>query len=172
VLSSRGSTSDGSAQFRESARALPLRLAVPQCSLGRGVMIDRSAIEATLRQSYAARQRGDVEAICALFAEHPHFEMAGASEASPVALRATDQGGFRAALAGLMDAFEFLDYEILSIVIDGSKAAVHWRARVRATATGREAVTELLDIVAFENGKIASFKQFCDTALAAKMMAG
>jgi ketosteroid isomerase-like protein len=98
--------------------------------------------------------------------------MAGSSEASPVALRVTDQGGFRSALAGLMEAFEFLDYEILSMVIDGAKAAVHWRARVRATASGREAVTELLDIVTFENGKIASFKQFCDTALAAKMMGG
>jgi len=39
-------------------------------------------------------------------------------------------------------------------------------------STGEEAVTEMADIVTFENGKIASFLKFCDTALAAKMAAG
>jgi ketosteroid isomerase-like protein len=133
-------------------------------------MVDRGTIEALLREAYEARKRGDVEGIRRCFVEHPHFELAGAAHASPVAVRAMDGEGFRAVLSGLVEAFEFLDHEILSLVVDGPRAAVHARARVRARATGEEVTTQFADIIAFENGRIASFVEFCDTALAAKMM--
>ena len=42
---------------------------------------------------------------------------------------------------------------------------------MRATATGQEAETEFVDILRVENGKIVSFKQFVDTALASRMVA-
>jgi ketosteroid isomerase-like protein len=47
---------------------------------------------------------------------------------------------------------------------------VHWRVTARAPASGQSAVTELFDLVEVKNGRIASFLEFCDTALAARMM--
>jgi ketosteroid isomerase-like protein len=48
---------------------------------------------------------------------------------------------------------------------------VHTRVRVRAAATGEEVTTDMVDLVTFREGKIASFLEFVDTALAAKMTA-
>jgi ketosteroid isomerase-like protein len=135
-------------------------------------MTDRSQIEKLLKETYAARKRGDVEGVCASFADNPTFTMAGSQQASPIAVRCTDREGFRSMMAGLIETFEWLDHEILSMIIDGSKAAVHWRGRIRSTVTGDEVVTELVDVVTVENGRIASLTEFCDTALAARMMAG
>jgi ketosteroid isomerase-like protein len=74
-------------------------------------------------------------------------------------------------MAGLVHAFSFSDVEPVTTVIEGDRAVVHWKARVRATATGQEAETEFVDILRVENGKIVSFKQFVDTALASRMVA-
>ena len=134
-------------------------------------MTDRATIESILKNAYAARVRGDVEAMVGLFAGGAEFRLAGAGHASPVALRCTDAEAIRGALAGLVQAFAFEDHEILSLVIEGEKAAAHTRVRVRSTATGEEETTEMADLVTFRDGKIVSFLEFCDTALAARMLA-
>ncbi len=133
-------------------------------------MTDRSQIETLLREAYAARKRGDMAAMLNAFAENPHFELAGAPQASPVAIRATEGGTFRSLMTGLIKTFEFLDHEIISMIVEGNKAAVHWRSRMRSGVTGDEVVTEIVDLVTVEGGKITSFIEFCDTALAARMV--
>jgi ketosteroid isomerase-like protein len=133
-------------------------------------MTDRAQIESLLKEAYAARKRGDVEAVTRAFADNPHFELAGARQASPIALRCTDRDQFRTLMAGLVKSFEFLDHEILEMIIEGNRAAVHWRSRMRSGVTGEEVVTEVVDLITVEDGKIASFVEFCDTALAARMM--
>ncbi len=133
-------------------------------------MMDRSQVETLLTNAYAARRRGDVEAICSHFVDNPSFVMAGARDASPVAVQCTDGATFRTLLNGLVNTFEWLDQQILAMIIDGPKAAVHWRGRIRSALTGDEVVTELVDVITVENGKIRSFVEFVDTALAAKMM--
>jgi ketosteroid isomerase-like protein len=132
-------------------------------------MMDRASIESLVRDAYAARLRGDVEGACAHFADDAQFALAGA-ETSPVAVRCSDCETLRKVMSGLVAAFEFKDHEILSLIVEGPKAAVHSRALVRATGTGQEAWTEFADLVTVRDGKIASFVQFCDTALAARMM--
>jgi ketosteroid isomerase-like protein len=96
--------------------------------------------------------------------------MAGARETSPVAVRATDNISFRQVINGLIETFEWLDQEILAMIIDGARAAVHWRGRIRSKVTGEEVVTELVDLLTVAGGKIQTFVEFCDTALAARMM--
>ena len=135
-------------------------------------MMERATIESILKDAYAARLRGDVEGMVRHFADDAVFALAGAREASPVALRCTDCESLRAAMTGLVGAFQFKSHEIVSLVVEGDRAVAHVRVRVRAAATGEEAVTEMADIFTFKNGKIASFLEFCDTALAAKMAAG
>ena len=133
-------------------------------------MTQRAQIESLLKQAYAARKRGDVEAIMQVFVDNPHFELAGARQTSPVAIRCTEGGQFRTLMSGMIQTFEFLDHEILHMIIEGDRAAVHWRSRMRSGVTGEEVVTELVDLITVEGGKIASFVEFCDTALAARMM--
>ena len=133
-------------------------------------MTDRATIEKTLRDAYAARCRGDMDAICCIFADNMHYEMSGARDASPVAARVDDAPGFRQMLSQQIKIFEMSDPEILSMVIEGDKAAVRWRAKVRSTVTGQTVTTELFDFIEFKDGKIASFIELCDTAMAARMM--
>jgi ketosteroid isomerase-like protein len=137
---------------------------------GGGTAMTKQEIETLLRAAYDARRRGDVAGILELFTDDVEFAMAGAREASPVALRCTDGQAFRAALTGLVQTFEWLDQAILAMVIEGDRAAVHWRGKIRSAATGEVAETELVDLVTVRDGKIASFLEFCDTALAAKLM--
>ena len=132
-------------------------------------MTSREDIERALRDVYAARQRGDLDAIGRIFAPHARFQMAG-SNASPVAVRAEGAEQYRPLLAGMMKTFEVLDHQIVSMLIDGSKAAVQWRARLRSTITGETVETDLFDLIEMEDGRIRSFFEFCDPALAARMM--
>jgi len=132
-------------------------------------MTSREDIERTLRDVYAARQRGDLDAIGRVFAPHARFQMAG-SNASPVAVRVEGAEQYRPLLAGMMKTFEVLDHQIVSMLIDGSKAAVQWHARMRSTVTGETVETDLFDLIEMEDGRIRSFLEFCDTALAARMM--
>ena len=134
-------------------------------------MTDRSQVERLLTDTYAARQRGDLDAVCACFADDPCFVMAGAREASPIAVQCTDSATFRTVMSGMIATFEWLDHEVLAMIIDGATAAVHWRGRIRSTITGEEVVTELVDVIAVKDGKIRSLIEFADTALAAKLMA-
>jgi ketosteroid isomerase-like protein len=132
-------------------------------------MTSREAIERTLRDVYAARQRGDLDAIANLFAPHARFQMAG-SNVSPVAVRVEGAEQYRPLLAGMIKTFEVLDHQVVSMLIDGAKAAIHWRARIRSTVTGETVETDLFDLVEMEDGRIRSFLEFCDTALAARLM--
>ena len=46
---------------------------------------------------------------------------------------------------------------------------MHWRGTFRSSATGKVAETDLLDLIEVKDGRIASFDNFFDTALAAKL---
>ena len=47
---------------------------------------------------------------------------------------------------------------------------MQWRVHVKAAGKQEGAVTELVDILRVEDGQIVSFKQFADTALAARLL--
>jgi ketosteroid isomerase-like protein len=134
-------------------------------------MTDRAEIEQLVRNAYAARVRGDVDAILALFDDNPHFELVGAPAASPVAMRVRGVSDFRARLTDLVGTFRFRSHEIITLVIEGGNVAVRGRAEITSTITDETVSTELADFIAVKDGRIASFVQFCDTALAAKLMA-
>jgi ketosteroid isomerase-like protein len=131
---------------------------------------ERSEIERIVLDAYAARRTGDLDALTRIFSDRAEFQLAGAQSVSPVAMTATGARQFKQTLQELITVFEWLDQTILSMVIEGPKAAVHWRGRIRSTATGETAETELMDIFTIENGQVVSLVEFCDTALAARLM--
>ena len=130
----------------------------------------RREIEPVVRAAYEARRRGDLDGVMAHVAPRAQFMLVGSPAASPVPSSALGAAAVREVLRRLMASFELSDVELLSLLVDGSKVAVHWRARVRVPATGAEADTELLDLLVFEEDKIVSFRQFADTALAARLL--
>lgn len=132
--------------------------------------MERAQLESSLRAAYGARMRGELDAVVATFAPDAVFRLAGSPQASPIALRAAGTESVRAHMGRLIDAVAFDEHEIVSILVDGSRVGVHARVKLRARASGETATTELFDLIEFRDGKIASFTEFCDTALAARML--
>lgn len=132
----------------------------------------RDEVERVVRSAYAARKIGDLDAVMGHFADHAQFALAGSTAASPVPMSASGGAAIRTVMERLIASFEFHDVEMLDTIIDGDKAAVHWRVRVRATESGAEAVTEFVDILRVEGGRIVAFTQFADTALATSLLRG
>jgi ketosteroid isomerase-like protein len=133
-------------------------------------MNDRAEIERLIMEAYAARKRGDVSAMGRIFAPDVHFQLAGSGNASAVAMQVAGMESFQTAVTGMIKTFDWLDQKILSMVIEGQKAAVHWRGRLRSTVTGDTVETELMDLFEIRDGRISSLIEFCDTALAGRMM--
>jgi ketosteroid isomerase-like protein len=74
-------------------------------------------------------------------------------------------------MQGMIANFEVSDFTVLEMLIDGPSAAVRWQATFHYTKTGRMFTTELADFITVANGKVVSFIEFLDTALAAKVLA-
>jgi ketosteroid isomerase-like protein len=123
-------------------------------------MTDRLEIERLLRALYTARVRGDLDAVCDIFSNDAKFEIAGASHKSPLAVIAVGIDEFRPWLALMIKTFKITDHTILSILMDGPNAAVHWRARIHSRITGTAVLTELVDLIQINNGRIASYTEF------------
>jgi ketosteroid isomerase-like protein len=123
-------------------------------------MTDRSIIEARLQELYTARVRRDTAAVCACFDGDAELRFAGASGSSPLAVGARGAQEYRQLLALMIKSFSLVEFESLATLVDGSRAAVHWRARVHSRITGSAVLTEFLDLVEFRDGRIASYTEF------------
>jgi ketosteroid isomerase-like protein len=121
---------------------------------------ERAVAERLIQQLHAARVGGDLAALCRLFAEEGRFEIAGASADKPVAIRAEGLAAFRPWLAMLLKVFRLSDYTLLSLIIDGPRAAAHWRANIYSKVTGITVPTELVDLVELKDGRIVSYNEF------------
>jgi ketosteroid isomerase-like protein len=123
-------------------------------------MTDRQATERLLRDLYTARVKGDVAAVYDKFTPNARFQIAGASHSTPVAVRAMGESEYRPLLAIMMKTFKLSDEEIMSMIIDDAKAAVHWRAKIFSRLTGTTVLTELVDMIEIRDGRIGSYVEF------------
>jgi ketosteroid isomerase-like protein len=123
-------------------------------------MTERREIDRLLRELYAARVRGDLNAVCASFAKDADFRIAGQSHATPIAITSLGVDQLRPLMALMIKTFKLSDQTILSMIVEGAKAAVHWQARVHSRVTGMTVLTELVDLVEIRDGRIASYREF------------
>ena len=123
-------------------------------------MTDRGGVERLLDDLYAARLRGDLQGVLGTFTDDAKLEIAGATYTSPMTIHASGSAEIRTWLALLVKTFQLSERQVLSLVIDDSHAAVHWRAKVRSRITGVTVPTELIDVVRVEGGRIASYTEF------------
>ena len=117
----------------------------------------RADFEKLLSELYAARAAGALERLTALFAADAVFKISGSSDGKPIALAANGGEEVRSWLAVLVKTFRLTRHEILSMVIDGPRAAVHWRANIHSRITGASVPTELVDLVEMRDGRIGSY---------------
>jgi ketosteroid isomerase-like protein len=123
-------------------------------------MTDRGEIETLLRSLYAARARGDLAGVVETFTPGAKFEISGASDAHAISVIALGLDEYRAWLAVMIKSFKLTDLTILSILIDGDNAAVHWRAKIHSNITGRTVLTEFVDLVRIAQRRIDSYTEF------------
>jgi len=133
-------------------------------------MTTRDEIESALRATYAARVRGDLDGTLAGFHPDVQFRLNGrGSGLAALSEVQRGQASLRPTLDGLIKAFRFDDWQEVALLVDGERAALHWRARVTSTASGKSDVFDVVDVCRFQDGKIIDFLQSFDTALAIKL---
>jgi ketosteroid isomerase-like protein len=123
-------------------------------------MTNRLEVERLLRELYAARLAGDLERMCRTFTDDAKLEIAGASYAAPIAVRASGLAEIRTWLGLLVKTNQLVNQEILSMIIEDASAAVHWRSKIRSRVTGATVLTDLVDVVQVREGRIASYIEF------------
>jgi ketosteroid isomerase-like protein len=143
----------------DSGKPLRILIAASRCATERP-MTYRIEVDTLLRELYAARIAGDLDRVCRLFSADARFEIASANNGNPIAVNSTGPGEFRPLLKLLIRTFRVTDQIILSMIIDGLKAAVHWRANVYSRITGSTVITEFIDIVEIHDGRISSYLEF------------
>jgi ketosteroid isomerase-like protein len=123
-------------------------------------MTDRLEFEILLRELYDARIRGNIAALCLPFADDATFRIAGPGQGGPVAMCAIGKSEIRPLLALLIKAFKLSEFTVFSILIDGEKAAVHWRAKIHSRIAGTIILTELVDLIELRDNRVASYVEF------------
>ena len=118
---------------------------------------ERAVFERLLAELYDARAAGALDRLCALFGPDALFKISGSSDGKPIALSARGTDEVRSWLTVLVKTFRITRHEIVSLVIDGQRAAVHWRASIHSRITGASVPTELVDLVEMRDGRIASY---------------
>jgi ketosteroid isomerase-like protein len=123
-------------------------------------MTDRLVTERLLHRLYAARVQGDLPGLIATFTNDAAFRFAGASNPVPVSISANGVDQFKPLLSILIKTFKLSDHSIESMLIDGDKAAVQWRADIFSRITGTTVPTELVDIVQVRGGLVSAYTEF------------
>jgi ketosteroid isomerase-like protein len=123
-------------------------------------MTDRVQIEKLLNDLYESRVEGRLEKLCALFSAQANFRIAGAGEVKPIAINAHGVDEIRTWLSMMVRTFKLDKFVIVSVTIESSRAAVHWRANILSKITGVIIPTELIDLVEVIDGRIGSYIEF------------
>lgn len=124
-------------------------------------MTARAEIESILRGLYAARLRGDLDAVCRAFCEDVKFKIAGIGHhTSPVAVRAVGVAEVRQWLGLLIKTSQINDQVILSVIVENERAAAQWQANVYSRITGLWVPTDFVDLVEIRSRRIASYTEF------------
>jgi ketosteroid isomerase-like protein len=129
-------------------------------------MTSRSHIENTIRSLYAARVKGDLEGTMRDLAEDFVFAFNGrGTGVETLSAPCKSKAAFRPVLQELIKNWRFDNWKECSLLVDGEKALLHWKARVTYTPTGKSEEIDTFDVVTFCDGKIVDFHQCTDTAL-------
>src|ERR1700751_1239978 len=127
-------------------------------------------IKTIIENAYEARGKDDIDGLMAAFHPDGTFELAGSKALTTVAGASKGHRELRETFAGLITNFQFIQRDIVSFVIDGERACVHSRGKLRLLPRDRTVTTDLVDLWKFEDGKVVELIEFADTALVNDLM--
>ncbi len=122
-------------------------------------MSENGEAERTIRALHSARVRGDLAAMCNLFAPQGSFRIAGASDGKPIAVDAKSLAEFTPWLSMMVKVFRITNYDLKTEIVDGHRAAVLWHADIRSRITGISVATELVDMVEVRGSLIVRYNE-------------
>ena len=123
-------------------------------------MTDRLQVEQLVRELHAARVEGNLERLCALYADEARLRIAGSTDGKPIAIAATGIAEIRPWLSILVKTFRLSQYTILSLAVDVPRDAAHWSVEIHSKITGVMVPTELVDLIDVRDGRISSHIEF------------
>ncbi|MCP4941828.1 MAG: hypothetical protein GY924_07585 [Planctomycetaceae bacterium] len=128
-------------------------------------------IRQLVEDSYAARRGEFVDATLDFFDPDAVFRIVANPGMGDIGRTVRGHDQLRTQLEGLFEAWDWKDFPIKNITVDGDTAYVHSSGTMHFTPTDKDVELEALDIVKFKNGKIIEFTEFTDTHLVASLIA-
>jgi ketosteroid isomerase-like protein len=128
-------------------------------------MTSRNAMMETILGAYKAREEGNIEDLMAAFHPKAVFELKGDKGLLEVAGAVEGHSNVRAALSQFINSFQFKKRDILDVIVEEDRVAVHSRLEVSFVPKNRLFTSDVLDTFRFEDGKIIRLVEFVDTAL-------
>jgi len=126
----------------------------------------RDQIETKIRELYAKRLRNDAALITEYFAPGIRFALSGDPAASRIAGGVDCHKDLCTMMETLVATWRWRNVDFHAIIIDGNRAAVHYRLKVTHAPGGQTFETDIADVMTFSGDKIVEFIQFVDTAMA------
>ncbi|WP_448953814.1 nuclear transport factor 2 family protein [Labrys neptuniae] len=136
---------------------------IPGDAAGKIVMSERAEIEKLVRDAYAHRAAGNIDGIMNCFGADPVFRLAGDEMLGVLTTEVRGREALHQTMLQLVGAWNWSDYRIDSILVDGNRAVVHSHGTMHFVPTGQKFETETLDLLTIADGRISHFLEFCDT---------
>ncbi len=132
--------------------------------------MDRKEVEAAVENALRIRQSNSPSDVVRLFADSTRFRMAGSPDDSEIARSASTREELLTALSELVATWRWIGFEVLSLIVEGNKAAVRYHLRADHVPSSESVEIEVLDEMSFDaEGKILEFVEFLDTAKTEKL---
>jgi ketosteroid isomerase-like protein len=131
----------------------------------------RDQIETKIRELYAKRLRNDAASVTGYFGADVRFALCGDPAASRIACCVDCHDDLCAMMEGLVEAWRWREVAFRAIIIDGDRAAAHYRLTVTHAPSERTFETDIVDVMTFSGDKIVEFSEFVDTAMADGLLA-
>jgi len=120
-------------------------------------------MRAIVEGAYASRRHNDVEEVVPYFHPKATFRIVASADLGELSQTFTGHDALRGAFEQFFKIWDWQQFPIKDMIIDGNKATVHSCGTMRHTPSDTEFPYEILDIVTVEDGKIIEFVEFLDT---------
>jgi len=118
----------------------------------------------TVKEAYAAFERGDITSLLNLVSEDVEWHMPGPSDIIPFAGEFRGREGVGRFFAALGGAEDLEIFEPQEFVAQGDKVVTTGRYRGRIKATGQADDIEFVHVFTVRDGRITNYRQYNDTA--------
>ncbi len=134
--------------------------------------MNREEVRNLIERCYAARRRGDVEAVLETFHPEGIFRLNGGPDIDVLSAGIVGRAALRELFGSLFAAWDWKEFMITNLVIDGERASVHCAGPLVYVPTMTRVVSQTLDLVTIRDGKVVELIEFCDTQTLVKIISG